>query len=253
MEYKSIEEAKATDGLRLVLAAGGPSVWSEAAKGVFKVRQVDYMPVAQLIGQPNEELVAWTGHRNAPQAVYDSEPPRTTAPEIIGLAERLGSGPSLIPKEVDDRVAMFGLLHELAGENGFAWNARTLMFAGMVEVMGEEAVSGNPMLQEYRFSADQVPDALQQLRDSLQALSVQLESSNYFFGDAISALDVYWACFSLMIDPVPHEFSAMPDAMRGGFLAVGKAYVDAGHTVPANLIAARDHVFPTHLQWPMDF
>ena len=61
MEYVSIDEAKAAGGLRLVLTGGVPGPWSEAAKGVFRVRQVDYVPVFQEGGGANEALVAWTG------------------------------------------------------------------------------------------------------------------------------------------------------------------------------------------------
>ena len=44
---------------------------------------------AQAAGADNDELFAWTGHRNAPIAIYGDEPPRTTWRELLWLAERI--------------------------------------------------------------------------------------------------------------------------------------------------------------------
>ena len=78
MEYVPVEEAKAAGGLRLILTGGLPAPWSEAAKGVLFARNIDYLPVFQKAGDPNEELLAWTGHRNAPTAMNVDEPARVT-------------------------------------------------------------------------------------------------------------------------------------------------------------------------------
>ena len=99
MEYKTVAEAKDLPGLRLALTAGGPAPWSQAAKSIFQVKHIPYIPVAQHGGQANEDLVAWTGHRNAPVAMYDKEPARTGWYEILMLAERLAPTPSLLPQQ----------------------------------------------------------------------------------------------------------------------------------------------------------
>ena len=52
MDYVSVETAKAASGLRLVLTGGLPAPWSEAAKGVFWARKVDYVPILQEGGGP---------------------------------------------------------------------------------------------------------------------------------------------------------------------------------------------------------
>ncbi|MBM4256712.1 MAG: hypothetical protein FJ147_12545 [Deltaproteobacteria bacterium] len=77
MECKTVAEAKNLSGLRLALTVGGPAPWSMAAKSILHVKKIPYVPVAQHGGEANEELLAWTGHRNAPVAVYNNEPPRT--------------------------------------------------------------------------------------------------------------------------------------------------------------------------------
>jgi|TARA_B110000977_G_scaffold169401_1_gene219345 hypothetical protein len=45
MEYKTVEEAKNLNGLRLALTAGVPGPWSEAAKALFRIKGIDYIPV----------------------------------------------------------------------------------------------------------------------------------------------------------------------------------------------------------------
>jgi len=258
MKYVPIEEARAAGGLRLVLTGGLPAPWSEAAKGVFRVRKLDYIPVLQQGGGANEDLVAWTGHRNAPTAIYGNEPPRVSAVDMINLAERLGSGPSLVPGNLPERVQMFGLLNELAGENGMAWNARILMFKAMIETMGEEAMAGNPMLRDYHYSEADVPAATGRVIEILQALSDQLKiqgaaGSRYFVGKGLTALDIYWACFSQMLDTLPQEVNPMPDYMRNVWGLTARALHDAGYGLDTLLLEHRDHIFPTYLQWPLDF
>ncbi len=68
MDYKTPAEARELPGLRIALTAGLPAPWSMAARFMFDVKGLAYTPVEQLAGEANEELVAWTGHRNAPPA-----------------------------------------------------------------------------------------------------------------------------------------------------------------------------------------
>jgi hypothetical protein len=50
MDYVDVEEGWRADGLRLVLTAGGPGPWSEAAKAVFHVKGLAWTPVRQNAG-----------------------------------------------------------------------------------------------------------------------------------------------------------------------------------------------------------
>ena len=258
MEYVAVEEARTASGLRLVLTGGLPAPWSEAAKGVFRARNIDYIPVLQKGGGPNEDIVAWTGHRNAPTAMYNNEPARVSALDMINLAERLGSGPSLVPATINDRITMFGLLNEIAGGNGLAWNARTVMFAAMIETMGKEAMASNPMLNEYQYSADKSASAPGKVIEVLQALSTQLQhqssvGSRYFIGNSLCALDIYWACFSQMLDALPADVNPMPDYMRNVWGMVSQALQGTGYKIDNALLEHRDYIFQNHLQLPLDF
>ena len=109
MRFVDIEEARAAQGLRLVIAGNVPSPWSQAAMGIFDLKGLDYLAVRL---RPAAEAVrVWTGSHNAPVAVYDEEPPRTGWAEILALAERLGGRMSLIPEGEEARVQTFGLAH----------------------------------------------------------------------------------------------------------------------------------------------
>src|SRR5437868_1271116 len=99
LAYLSVADARERDGLRLVLTAGVPGPWGEAAKYILHVKGIAYAPVAQMAGMPNEDLVEWTGCANAPVAVYNDEAPKSGWAEILFLAERLASEPRLIPGE----------------------------------------------------------------------------------------------------------------------------------------------------------
>ncbi|MFK8049816.1 MAG: hypothetical protein AB8B81_15425 [Halioglobus sp.] len=258
MEYVSVEEAKSQPGLRLALTAGVPGPWSEAAKGLFRVRNVEYVPVLQVGGAANEELLEWTGHRNAPTAMYQDEPARVTPVSIINLAERLGSGPSLLPSGIDDRVKMFGLINEIAGENGMAWNARVIMFEVMSENMSEEDRANNPMYVTYRFSQGDGEGVAGKIINILEALSAQLNSqrelgSSYFIGDRLTALDIYWACFSQMLSALPADVNPMPDYLRNVWGLMAKSIEKEGYQIDSKLLEHRDYIFPKYLQWPVDF
>lgn len=258
MEYASVEQGSRASGLRLVLTAGVPGPWSEAAKGVLQLRNVNYLPVLQHGGGENAELLAWTGRRNAPTAMYNDEPPRLTAQDIIHLAERLGSGPSLLPPDIDDRVVLFGLLNEIAGEQGMAWNARTTMFSAMIESMGEEALSNSPMLRDYNYSAEEAVQAPARVAEILTTLAARLQAqskvgSRYFIGQSVTALDVYWACFSQMLVALPPEVNPMPDYLRRAWGALALQLDASGYDFDPILLAHRNYIFANYLKLPLDY
>lgn len=250
MEYLSVEEAKLKDGLRLVLTAGVPGPFSEAAKALFRHHSVDFHPVIQVGGRDNPELVEWTRHRNAPIALYNDEAPRVRWLEIIELSERLGSGESLFPEHIEDRITMVGLINELAGENGLIWHARVLMLHQTVLAVGEEKARRNPMLQDYRYDGDQVDFARARISEVLQYFTDRIKAleSDYLVGDRFSAADIYFAYISNTFGPQPHEINPMPDGLRKSYELVPSLF-----EVNPCLIEFRDRIFEKHLELPLTF
>ena len=253
MDYQSVEAARNLPGLRLALTVGVPGPWSEAAKALFRLRGVDFVPVAQVAGDANQELVDWTRHRNAPVAMYEDEAPRVRWLEILDLAERLGSGPSLVPTDRAERMFMVGLINEMAGEGGLAWNARILMLNAAFMAQGDAATQ-NPMFAEYGFDPGAVDAAIAWIEGFLGYFASHLQAqsergSEYLVGDSFTAADVYWACFSNMLQPLPPEQCPMPEGLRGvwGVLASSVSGYD-----PV-LIEYRDRILAQHFELPMQF
>ena len=253
MEYLTIEEARTQSGLRLVLTRGAPGPWSEAAKAVFTLRNVDYVPVQQIAGGQNPELVEWTRHRNAPIALYENEAPRVRWLELLDLAERLGSGPSLLPEDRDDRMFMVGLINEIAGERGMAWNARVLMFHAGIVAQGPEAAE-NPMYADYQYDADAIEPNKAKIEDFLSYLANHIKAqyrkgSHFLVGNQLTAADVYWAYFSNMLEILPPEQNPVSDRVRDTWAVLAKSI--SGYD-PV-LIEQRNKIFADHLVLPLDF
>lgn len=253
MEYLSVEEARGQPGLRLALTRGVPGPWSEAAKAMFTFRSIDYLPVQQLAGDPNSDLVNWTGHRNAPVALYNDEPPRVRWLELLDLAERLGSGESLVPADPEQRMFMVGLINEIAGETGLAWNARILMFHASIQALGPDAAK-NPMYSEYRYDAAALESSVSKIEEFLSFLASHIKAqreqqSHFLVGKRFSAADIYWAYFSNMLETLPQEQCSVSDGVRGmwGVMAKSIARYDP------IIIEQRDRIFAEHLVLPLEF
>ncbi|MDC0068645.1 glutathione binding-like protein [Gammaproteobacteria bacterium] len=254
MDYLTIEQAKQESGLRLVLTRDVPGPWSEAAKAVLRWHGLDYQAAEQIGGRDNKELVEWTGHRNAPIALYNDEPPRVRWQEILDLAERLGNGTSLYPQDVDQRIQMVGIASEICNEGGMAWHARMLMLNVTYQVHGDAVFEKNPMFREYGFSEAAVMAAIERIEQILEYLAETIKSQKaagyvYLVGDSMTAADIYWACFSNMLEALPHELNPMPDSLRQGWGALAKGI--SGYD--PLLIEQRDAIFEKHLWLPLEF
>jgi glutathione S-transferase len=256
MEYLDVEEARGRDGLRLVLTAGVPGPWGEAAKGLFHVKKIPYLAVRQSGGEPNDALRAWTGHDNAPQAIYRDEPARTGWAEIVLLAERLEASPALVPGDARERATLFGLLHEIAGEMGFAWCRRLQLLHPFIERAGDSAPAPiRRLADKYGYGEEQARVADRRVVEILTLLSGVLteqreRGSGFFVGDALSALDIYWAAFAAMIAPLPKGQCPMDDFMRASYTLTDAAALAAAEPI---LLEHRDRIYRDHLVLPLDF
>jgi len=248
--YVPIEEARALRGLRLVLTAYPGPPWTEAAKAVFRVKRIPYVPVAQQPMVTNDALQAWTGHSNAPIAVYDDERPRTGWAEILTLAERLTPEPRLIPADLEDRVRFFGLANEICGEDGLGWNRRLLMIARLYERDAKPVA--DYLGQRYQYDEPAARRAPDRIREIVHALLAQLRAQQargrrFLIGDSLSALDLYWAAFAALIDPLPEDLCPMPDYLRAMYTYDGGLRDEI-----AELFAHRDRIYRDHLELPVD-
>jgi len=255
-KWLNVAEGRASEGLRLVLTAGVPGPWGEAAKAVFHVKGIDHVRIPQSGGRPNPDLVAWTGESNAPQAILGDEPGRSEWSSIIGLGERLAPDPPLIPADPETRAQMFGLIHALAGEGGFGWSRRLMLFTPLMTLPdghpGRRSL-GN-MAARYGYSETSAAQAPARAAEIVGLLgrqwSRQREANrDYLVGEQLSALDLYWAAFAALLEPLPHALCPMPDGLRNAY--------DQGHPLidealdPA-LLEHRQRIYAEFLELPID-
>src|SRR3546814_13960066 len=72
-DYLSVEEARDLPGLRLVVTAHVPGLWSEACKSLFDSKGVPYVLVEQVVGGENRALKEWTAQTSGPVAISSEE------------------------------------------------------------------------------------------------------------------------------------------------------------------------------------
>ncbi|MFO0616752.1 MAG: glutathione S-transferase C-terminal domain-containing protein [Polyangiaceae bacterium] len=248
VQFVDLETARATRGLRLVLAGGIPSPWSEAAKGIFAVKDVPFVAVRLL--PTDKEVRSWARTRNAPVALYDDEPGRTGWADILELAERIGPAPSLVPKKPRERVRMFGLAHEVVGEGDLAWNARLVTIADGIETDGARGFPpfvGKYLGARYGFEAARVALARERVVEVLALLAEELGAGPFFFGEELTALDVYSAAVVNVLDPLPDDVCPILPPIRHAFESM-RAVLGA---LPPALVAHRERMYAQHLEWPI--
>lgn len=250
MEYIEIADAMKRPGLRLVLTPNVPGPWGEAAKAIFAVKKIPFVPVRQPQDGEKDLLLEWTRQTAAPVAMYEDERPRAGWAEILFLAERLSPHPSLVPADPAERALMLGLCFEICGEHGLGWSRR----------LGLLPAGKNPKFDSmpWRYGLcedDAVAAGGKRVNEILALLAGQLRSqhaagSDFLVGDALSALDLYWATFSNMIVPLPPEQSPMPDWLRPVYDASTKSEIDSPDPI---LLAHRDRIFEEAIGLPQAF
>lgn len=250
MEYISVDEARERKELRLVLCAGTPGVWGEAIKAVLAYKNISYTPVMQEVGGENLALQAWTGQTSAPVIVDAEDRLHISWESMILLAENLAPEKPLIPADPLERALHFGLLREIAGEQGIGWNRR------LQSIALSGGPGANPVLKrladKYGYSDAAVAASEARTVEILELLSARLrEQGPYFFGQTLTALDFYSAVFlGIMINPLPDSLIPMPKGMRAGFSHPSPA-IDAAFD--KTLQAHRDRLFEQHIETPLTF
>lgn len=256
-EYISVEQARRMPGLRLVLTSGGPGPWSEAAKGIFHAKGLEYVPVEQIAGGPNEALAEWTGQTLAPVALLDDEPPAVVFSDIVWLAERLAPTPSLVPETIDERVRMFGLMREITGQQGLGGSLRILMLVANLERQTDGP--GRDWTLDFARKFRATPEAAAPARARVVSLLKELarclraqraRGRNCLVGERLSALDITWAAFAAMLAPLPDEVCPMPSGLRRMYTTGDPAILEA---LDPALLEHRDFVYREHLVLPLDF
>ena len=255
-EYVDIEQAVTMNGVRVVLPPGIPGPWAEAVKGILYVKKIPFTRVRH--DRTNyTPLIRWTAQSSSPVMVYNDERPRSVWSDQLFLAERLQPNPALVPSNIHERLLMFGLSNELCGENGFGWLRRLmLVHAAVTDPNAAEEVRKGMLAfgSKYGYSAAAAAAAPARIAEIVRGLAERLESqrsrgSRFLIGDQLTALDIYWAVFAALIEPLPENLCSMPPEFR-------RRYVCEDLTVRAattpQLLAHRDFIYHECLELPVD-
>src|SRR5271170_4851052 len=254
-ERIDIEQARRASGLRIVTLAHVPSPWGEALKGILHIKQLPHARVGHVFGSPTTTLQEWTAQDSFPVMAWNDERPRTTWIDQLYLAERLAPTPRLIPEKLEDRVLMFGYSNELCGENGIGWIERLRGVHEQITKPGGDPRGVSAYLgKKYGYTPEIGAHAAARVAAGLTAFATRLEQqkargSRFFIGDSLSAMDIYWAAFSNMLQPLPPDLMPMPERMRAMFTTTDPTVVAA---IKPILLEHRDFIFKTYLELPVD-
>jgi glutathione S-transferase len=250
--YVSVEEAIERSGLRMVVVGGVPSAWGEAVKGVLHLKGLEWAAVRLVYD--NEALKRWAGQLHGPVAIYEHERPRSGWAEILLLAERLAPAPPLLPRDPEARALVFGLSHEICGEEGLGWARRLqLIHAALQSNGGFPERTAKYLGKKYGYrpevgaaAGERVVELLGMLGRRLRAQ--QAAGSPYYVGDTLTAVDIYSATFMAMFHPLPHEQCPMEPTMRTAF-ETRDPQTDAA--LDPVLLEHRDRLYAQHLELPL--
>jgi glutathione S-transferase len=251
-QYVSVDEAIKRNGVRMVVVGGVPSPWGEAAKGILHVKNIEWAAVRLVYD--SEPLKEWAGQRSGPILVYNDERPRSGWAEILLLAERLAPNPSLLPEDAAGRALVFGLAHEICGEQGLAWSRRLqLIHAGLDDKGGFPERVCKYLAKKYDYSQDAGANAGGRVTDVLRMLALRLKEqrqagSRYYIGDALTAVDIYSATCMAMFVPLPPEQCQMDGPTRAAF-ETRDAQIDAA--LDPILFEHRDRIYAESLELPL--
>jgi glutathione S-transferase len=256
-QYIEVEEAIGMQGLRVVLTPSVPGPWTESAKGILRVKQIPYVKVRQELLGENLALIEWTRQASAPVFVYNNERPRSLWNDQLFLAERLQPNPALIPADIGGRMLMFGLSNEICGEFGLGWARRLMIIHSSLADpnASERSKQGTHFLAaKYGYAADVAQAAPARVAQILTALNHQLDlqrarGNRFLVGSRLSALDIYWAAFAAMIQPLPDDLCRMHPGFRKSYICTDPVVQAAAS---AQLLAHRDFIYHDYLELPVD-
>ena len=146
---------------------------------------------------------------------------------------------------------MFGLAHEICGEMGFGWAYRLLMIQKSLGHAGELAFPANVgsyLAPRYGFNPAHTKIAKTRVVDVLMLLSQRIEGRRYLLGNALTAVDIYWATFANLIMPLPEAELPAAQMIRAAYTCDDADILGA---VSTELRALQRRIYETHLELPV--
>lgn len=246
-----ITAARDMAGLRMACLRGVPSPWTEAAKGIFRVKGLDCQYAAQSDDDPDNAIREWAGDSSVPVVAFEDEKLRTGWAEILLLAERLAPSKPLLPADWEGRMTVFGIGHEICGEMGLGWAARNLLVGQGFESEGAKGFHpkvGKFLARKYGYRDDDPVGYRERVVDILEGLSARIEGRQFLVGDSLSAADIYWATFANLVSPLPEDQLPMHPAFRKSWESGDEAVKAA---ISPALKAHQERIYADYLEIPV--
>jgi len=248
----SIEQARVRSGLRLIVLQGLPSPWSQAAKGILRVKGIEYALVHRSESDPPGILEEWTGQASFPVAMLDDELPRSGWAEILLLAERLAPKPALLPADPAARALCLGLCFEICGEMGLGWCRRLESIHDGMQHDSPSSIA-KYLGDKYGYTPESGAAARGRVREVLDVLADRLEAerargNRFLLGPSLTALDIYWATFCNLVSPLPPELLPLSERMRPMFTSEDP---EVAKLLGRGLLDHRDFVYQEFLELPV--
>jgi glutathione S-transferase len=253
--WLTLEQSLGAPGLRIAPVRGGvPSPWSEFVRACFHVKHIPYSLVdARDPDRGLTPLKPLTAQESLPVVFWNDERPRSYWLEQLLLAERLSSQPRLLPEDPLERAKVVGLVAELCCESGLGWHRRVMMMGRLLSepTFGDrERGIGRYLSKKYQHNTDSVEGSTRRC-EAIVATFVDLRAAghDYLLGSSLTALDLAWAAFAALIQPLPEDLCPMKPLWRDLY-----TWAPSGtprHTVQA-LLAFRERIYRDWLVLPVD-
>lgn len=247
LNYVTTEKAQAATGLRMIVVGGVPSPWSEAAKGIFHVKRLSWLPV--YLDHQDRAQTIWAQTDSAPVVFWKDKAPLSETADIVALAQRIAPEPDLLPASMAPDILAF--IDLLTAPNGLGWQRRLQQIhAGM---RGQEG-GFHPKIadylgKKYGYDTEAGEMAAGRADGILKRVSSKLaESGDFLFGNTLTAADIYCAAFMALFAPLPEELCAMRPSTRRVFEHISDPVRD---TLSAGLLLHRDRVYRDFLETPL--
>jgi glutathione S-transferase len=253
--WLTLDQALGAPGLRVAPVRGGlPSPWSEFVRACLHVKGVPYSLVdARDADRSLTSLRTLTGQESLPVVWWNDERPRSSWLDQLLLAERISGEPRLLPDDPLERARVIGLIAEVCSEAGLGWHRRVMMIERLLTdpAFGErERGIGHYFSKKYRHTTDSLEASTKRCEEIVLAFGgLRSEGDEYLAGSSLTALDLAWAAFAALIQPLPEELCPMKSLWR--VLYTWMPSETPRHTVEA-LLSHRERIYRNWLPLPID-
>ena len=253
--WLTLEQALAAPDLRVApVRAGVPSPWSEFIRACFNVKRVSFSLVdGRDADRSLASLKKLTGQESLPVVFWKDERPRSNWLEQLLLSERISAEPRLLPDDPHERATVIGLIAELCSEAGLGWHRRILMIERLLtepRFSERERGVGRYLAAKYRHSTDSVEKSTRRCEEILAVFAdLRANARDYLVGSSLTALDLAWAAFAAMIQPLSEELCPMKPLWRDLYTWMPEA---TARNRVHDLLAHRERVYRDWLPLPVE-